>query len=190
MVVSSSWIGLIPNLTDWQSRHLQLQQDLEDIEAAFQSGDLTAAQDALSDLESLKSPTPPPQTSGVNPMEEGMATLEEALESGDLEAAKAAFSSLKAGFERGAQQGPPPPTQVGESGNDVIQTLLDLLNRASLNGESEETTSALSALPESDSNAETTPESILAAILALFRNNISTSEVTTSSSKTNLNAQA
>ena len=82
--------------------------DIDAIGKALSSGDLTGAQQAFSNLQSLgRPPAPPPSYSSTNgnssadPITNDFNNLSSALQSGDLKSAQAAFKQLQSDLSSG-----------------------------------------------------------------------------------------
>ena len=81
----------------------QFKQDLQAVQTALQSGDLSGAQDAFSKLQDLQKQHASKSGSGQsgssanssNPMQKDMSALQSALSSGNLQDAQSAFSQLQ-----------------------------------------------------------------------------------------------
>lgn len=91
----------------------QLQQNMEEIESSIQSGDITGAKEALSNMQSSVPPPPPPGgmqgmgpdgMKGKNSFESDIETLSEALNADDLQAAKDAMAQIQTNMN-GASKG-------------------------------------------------------------------------------------
>jgi len=78
----------------------QWKSDFQKLADALQSGNISAAQAAFSDLQQLKNNAPkPPSDSSTNTIEDDFAALAKALQSGDLDVAKKAFATLQKDME-------------------------------------------------------------------------------------------
>lgn len=100
-------------IQEWQSSMQQRRQDFSQLGNALQSGDLTGAQQAYSDLQNLlqnsSSPFNSNTSSGSNPITDDFKALGQALSSGDLSQAQTDFTKLqddmKAARQQAVQQG-------------------------------------------------------------------------------------
>lgn len=140
-------------IAEMKARQKELQQDMSRLETALQAGDGAAAEKVLSKLESMKPKDAPSGPKGENPMEADMQAVEEALAAGNIDAARTAFAKLKAGFENGAKNGPPPPPSGAVGGaTDVYASLFQSLGGSS-SGDGNDTEELFSLLRGSDNSA-------------------------------------
>jgi soluble cytochrome b562 len=97
----------------------QWKSDFQKLADALQSGDISAAQAAFSDLQQLKNNAPkPPSDSSTNTIDDDFTALSKALQSGDLDAAKKAFAKLQKDMEAFRTSHHRPPQ---DSDNEVTQ---------------------------------------------------------------------
>jgi len=110
-------------LSDLSQQHRQnpfqeIKQDFNQLASALQSGNLTDAQSAYSNIQQLLggnqgSSNSSTGSSGSNPIQNDFAALGQALQSGDLTEAQSAFSQLQSDVQsaRQANQAQPPVAQ-------------------------------------------------------------------------------
>jgi hypothetical protein len=100
------------------SKFAKVKQAFEDLGGALDSGDLSAAKEALSTLQ--ENAPAKAKNDKNNPMAAKMETLSKAIESGDLDAAKEAYADIKTTMAQGPQggrpAGPPPGPPPSSSG--------------------------------------------------------------------------
>jgi hypothetical protein len=109
-----------------QNPFQQIQQDFSQLASALQSGDLTDAQSAYSNIQQLlgsnqnqNSSNSNTGSNGANPIQNDFAALGQALQSGDLTQAQSAFSQLQSDVQASQQSrsnaaaaaAPPAPAQ-------------------------------------------------------------------------------
>lgn len=91
-----------------QNPFQQIQQDFTQLASALQSGDLTDAQSAYSNIQQLlggnqNSSSSNTGSNGSNPIQNDFAALGQALQSGDLTQAQSAFSQLQSDVQSAQQ---------------------------------------------------------------------------------------
>lgn len=78
-----------------QNDRAQFKQDFQDLSQALQSGDMSAAQDAMSKIQQLQQNKTGGTKGAQGAFSQDLETLASAISSGDLEASKNAFSTLQ-----------------------------------------------------------------------------------------------
>jgi hypothetical protein len=73
----------------------QFKKDMQSIQAALQSGDISGAQDAFSKLQELQQQKVSKNGSSPDQVQKDMKTLQSALDSGNLQDAQSAFTQLQ-----------------------------------------------------------------------------------------------
>src|SRR5271156_2024695 len=100
MSISALSFNLITDLSQQQQNPFQeIKQDFNQLASALQSGDLSGAQSAYSNIQQLFQANPGASPSnatsnGSNTVQSDFAALGQALQSGDLSQAQSAFSQL------------------------------------------------------------------------------------------------
>ena len=99
----SSTIGISSNSQTWQAMMQQRKQDFSQLATALQGGDLSAAQKAFTDLQSLM-PGKQGQQSGTtsssgNSVQKDFVSLSQALQSGNLTDAQSTFAKLQSDLQ-------------------------------------------------------------------------------------------
>lgn len=110
MSISPLSTNLVSDLSQQhrQNPFQQIQQDFSQLASALQSGDLTDAQSAYSNIQQLlgggqNSPNANTGSNGSNPIQNDFAALGQALQSGDLTQAQSAFSQLQTDVQSAQQ---------------------------------------------------------------------------------------
>jgi hypothetical protein len=88
----------------------KLKQSFEKVGSALDSGNLTDAKQALTQLQK---DAPPQAGKGDNPLSAKMETLSKALDAGDLKAAQAAYADIKKTISQGPPAGGRPAGMPG-----------------------------------------------------------------------------
>jgi hypothetical protein len=97
-------------------RFAKIKQSFDDLGSALESGNLSDAKTALTELQKN---APKQAVKESNPMSEKMEALSKAIESGDLKAAQTAYADIKETMSQRPQGTPPsggtPPSRAGKS---------------------------------------------------------------------------
>ncbi len=150
MSISALSSNLISDLAPqhWQNPFQEIKQDFQQLASALQSGNLSGAQSAYSNIQQLLQGSQGSSTSntsststGSNTLQNDFAALGQALQSGDLSTAQSAFAQLKSDFQAsrpsggaGAAQGPSQGDDqyvASQGQNPVEQALQDYTQLAS-----------------------------------------------------------
>jgi len=127
MSISALSSSLISDLApqQWQNPFQEIKQDFQQLASALQSGNLSGAQSAYSNIQQLLQGSPGSSTSnsststGSNTLQNDFAALGQALQSGDLTTAQSAFAQLQTDFQASHQPGGASPgTQGPQQGDD------------------------------------------------------------------------
>src|SRR5580698_7094627 len=123
MSISALSSSLISDLAPqhWQNPFQEIKQDFQQLASALQSGNLSGAQSAYSNIQQLLQGNQGSSTSntgststGSNTLQNDFAALGQALQSGDLSTAQSAFAQLQSDFQASRPSGgagPAPGTQ-------------------------------------------------------------------------------
>src|SRR5580658_8021721 len=151
MSISALSSSLISDLAPqhWQNPFQEIKQDFQQLASALQSGNLSGAQSAYSNIQQLLQGSPGSSSTsnsststGSNTLQNDFAALGQALQSGDLTTAQSAFAQLQTDFQASHQpggasrgtQGPPQGDDqyvASQGQNPVEQALQDYTQLAS-----------------------------------------------------------
>ena len=132
MSISPLSTNLVSDLSQQhrQNPFQEIKQDFSQLASALQSGNLTDAQSAYSNIQQLlggnqNSSSSNAGSNGSNPIQNDFAALGQALQSGDLTQAQSAFSQLQTDVQsaRQANQNPAPPVAQDQFVSTTPQTL-------------------------------------------------------------------
>ncbi len=132
MSISALSSTLISDLAPqhWQNPFQEIKQDFQQLASALQSGNLSGAQSAYSNIQQLLQGNQGSSTSntsststGSNTLQNDFLALGQALQSGDLSTAQSAFAQLQSDFQAsrqssGASPGAQGPAQGPTQGDD------------------------------------------------------------------------
>ena len=128
MSISALSSSLISDLAPqhWQNPFQEIKQDFQQLASALQSGNLSGAQSAYSNIQQLLQGNQGSSTSntsststGSNTLQNDFLALGQALQSGDLSTAQSAFAQLQSDFQASHQPGGASPgTQGPPQGDD------------------------------------------------------------------------
>lgn len=114
MSISALSSSLVSDLSQqqWQNPFQQIRQDFKELASALQSGDLSDAQTAYSNIQQVLeanqgSSNSNPSSNGSTTLQNDFSALGQALQSGDLNQAQSAFSQLISDFQAARQPGSP-----------------------------------------------------------------------------------
>ena len=165
MSISAISSNATTDFQTWQATSRQRRQDFQNLATALQSGDLSGAQQAYSDLTTLMpststSASSQPASTGVNAIQKDISALGQALASGNLTEAQKDFSQMKtdmqsAGIRGGHHHHHHPEAAAASSPQDGTST-----------STSTSITSAASSLVSAFASA--TPASLVANALSIF----------------------
>jgi DNA-binding FadR family transcriptional regulator len=111
MSISALSSNLIADLSQQRQNPFQeIKQDFQQLASALQSGDLSGAQSAYSNIQQLLgansgSSASTTSSNGPSTLQNDFAALGQALQSGDLSTAQSAFSQLQSDFQAARQSG-------------------------------------------------------------------------------------
>ncbi len=159
--MSISALSSVPlsNTSGYQDPFKEIQQDFNQLAKALQSGDLSAAQSAFSNLQQLQQNGPGQgvsNSSGFDTIQNDFSTLGQDLQSGNLSQAKSAFEKLQSDLKslnHGSSSLPQPPDQYiasnsqGSVQEEVAQDYSKLVS-ALQSGNSSEAKSVFAALQQ------------------------------------------
>jgi outer membrane protein assembly factor BamD (BamD/ComL family) len=133
MSISALSSSLISDLSQSQNQNpfRQLRQDFRELASALQSGDLSGAQSAFSNIQQLLQGQQGSSTSSTT--QNDFAALGQALQSGSLSQAQSAFSQLQSDLQAGpaAGQAPPQAADRYQAQNPVEEAIQDYSQLAS-----------------------------------------------------------
>ena len=127
MSISALSSNLIADLSQQRQNPFQeIKQDFQQLSSALQSGDLSGAQSAYSNIQQLLgassgSSASTTSSNGPSTLQNDFAALGQALQSGDLSTAQSAFSQLQSDFQAARQSSGPGfggPGQAPPQGSD------------------------------------------------------------------------
>jgi outer membrane protein assembly factor BamD (BamD/ComL family) len=106
MSISALSSNLISDLSQQQNPFREIRQDFQQLASALQSGDLTDAQSAYSNIQQvLQGNSGSSNSGGSSTLQNDFAALGQALQSGDLSTAQSAFSQLQSDVQATRQTG-------------------------------------------------------------------------------------
>ncbi len=108
MSISALSSNLISDLSQQQNPFKEIKQDFQQLASALQSGDLTDAQSAYSNIQQVLQANSGSSTSGgSSTLQNDFTALGQALQSGDLSTAQSAFAQLQSDVQASRQTGGP-----------------------------------------------------------------------------------
>jgi len=87
------------NIQNWQASMSQRQQDFQSLASSLQAGNLSGAQQAYSELQTIASGAVSGAASGTNPGQKEFALLGQDLSAGNLSQAQKDFAQMKTDFQ-------------------------------------------------------------------------------------------
>src|SRR5271168_4566666 len=110
MSISALSSNLVNDLSQQQNPFREIRQDFKQLASALQSGSLSNAQTAYSNIQQVLQASEGASGSGAgsSPLQDDFAALGQALQSGDLSQAQSAFAQLQSDGAPTPGQNPPP----------------------------------------------------------------------------------